>query len=102
MLYLYHSFCITKPFQVVSLACADSDTADTITYSFISGNIGTDFALTAGGKLTLANGENRDVFMTIIDIDIYHISIESIIFIKTSSRKGSCLNLRVFIIEKRR
>ncbi|XP_069101569.1 cadherin-23-like [Argopecten irradians] len=45
---------------VATLACSDGDTGDTITYSVVSGNVGSDFAISAAGDVTLANALDYD------------------------------------------
>ncbi|XP_060076862.1 protocadherin Fat 4-like [Ylistrum balloti] len=45
---------------VTTLACSDGDTGDTITYSVVSGNVGSDFAISSAGVVTLANALDYD------------------------------------------
>ncbi|XP_021371784.1 protocadherin Fat 4-like [Mizuhopecten yessoensis] len=45
---------------VTTLACTDDDTSDTVSYLFVSGNTGTDFALTTTGEITLSNALDYD------------------------------------------
>ncbi|XP_021371826.1 cadherin-23-like isoform X5 [Mizuhopecten yessoensis] len=45
---------------VTTLSCSDGDTGDTITYSVVSGNVGSDFAISAAGVVTLANALDYD------------------------------------------
>ncbi|XP_069100904.1 protocadherin Fat 4-like isoform X2 [Argopecten irradians] len=45
---------------VATLVCTDADTADTVSYAFISGNTGNDFSVSAAGVITLSNALDYD------------------------------------------
>ncbi|XP_060076861.1 protocadherin Fat 4-like [Ylistrum balloti] len=45
---------------VTTFACTDGDTSDTVSYAFVSGNTGSDFAVSASGDITLVNALDYD------------------------------------------
>ena len=44
-------------FQVVTLTGCTDDDGETLSYSIISGNTNSDFAVDSSGKITLSNGK---------------------------------------------